>query len=105
MINFAELDENNNVINVIVATDASITQILGKFIKCSDVAGDVAIGGHYNQDNNKFVAPKPFPSWVLNENLEWKSPLGEKPVKEGFVYVWNEELGAWDEFEKVSIDL
>jgi hypothetical protein len=105
MINFAELDENNNVINVIVATDASITQIPGKFIKCSDVTGEVAISGHYNKDNNKFVFPKPFPSWILNENLEWESPLGDKPLKEGFLYAWNEESGAWDEFEKVNIDL
>ena len=105
MINFAELDENNKVINVIVATDASITQLSGKFIKCSDVTGDVAIGGHYNQDNNKFVAPKPFPSWVLNESLEWESPIGAKPIQEGFIYSWNEESGAWDEFEKVNIEL
>ena len=105
MINFAELDENNKVINVIVATDASITQIPGKFIKCSDVTGEVAISGHYNKDSNKFVAPKPFPSWVLNENLEWKSPVGDQPVKEEFIYIWNEESGAWDEFEKVTIDL
>ena len=105
MINFAELDENNKVINVIVATDASITQLSGKFIKCSDVAGDVAIGGHYNKDNNKFVAPKPFPSWALNENLEWESPIGAKPIQERFIYYWNEESGAWDEFEKVNIDL
>jgi hypothetical protein len=104
MINFAELDENNKVINVIVATDASITQFSGRFIKCSDVTGDVAIGGHYNQDNNKFVAPKPFPSWVLNENLDWESPIA-KPIQEGFIYFWNEESGAWDEFEKVNIDL
>jgi hypothetical protein len=105
MINFAELDENNNVINVIVATNASITQIQGTFIKCSDVDGEVSIGGHYNKDNNKFVQPKPFPSWTLNENLDWESPLGDKPVKEGSIYAWNEESGAWDEFEKVNIDL
>jgi len=106
MINFAELDENNKVINVIVATDASITQIPGKFIKCSDVTGEVAISGHYNKDKNKFVFPKPFPSWILNEEtLVWGSPAGDQPAKEGFIYIWNEESGAWDEFEKVTIDL
>lgn len=104
MINFAELDENNNVINVIVATDASITQIPGKFVKCLDVAGDVSIGGHYDEDNNKFVAPKPFPSWILNESLEWESPLGDKP-NDSNKYSWNEESQQWQEIIPIEINI
>jgi hypothetical protein len=104
MINFAELDENNKIINVIVATDASITQIAGKFIKCSDVAGEVSIGGHYNKDNNKFVAPKPFPSWILNEDLVWESPIGQKPNDEN-LYAWDEENQSWYEILGIEIDL
>lgn len=104
MINFAELDENNNVINLIVATDASITQIPGKFIKCSDVGGEVSIGGQYNRDANKFIAPKPFPSWVLNENLEWEPATGPKP-DDGKFYGWDEESNSWYEIIKVEIDI
>lgn len=104
MINFAELDENNNVINVIVATDASITQLSGKFIKCSGVTGDVAIGGHYDRDANKFVAPRPFPSWILNEDLEWESPLGEKP-NDGNIYTWDEEGQEWLLLRTINIEV
>ena len=104
MINFAELDENNNVINVIVATDASITQIPGKFIKCSDVAGNVAISGQYNKEKNKFISPKPFSSWILNEDLDWESPIGEKP-NDGKLYGWDEESQVWFEIVQVDIDL
>jgi hypothetical protein len=104
MINFAELDSDNKVINVIVATDASITQISGKFIKCSDVTGEVSIGGHYDKDRNQFVAPKPFPSWTLNEDLEWESPVGEKP-NDGKFYGWDEENQSWYELVRVDINL
>ena len=110
MIKYAELDNSNKVINIIIATEASIAGMPGIFIKSeidlNPSRGDASIGGTYDKVKDKFVHPKPYPSWILNEEvLVWESPVGDQPVKEGFIYIWNEESGAWDEFEKITIDL
>ncbi len=48
-------------------------------------------------------APKPFESWVLNnETADWESPVGPAPelteaeVAAGSRYQWDEENGEWD---------
>ena len=42
-----------------------------------------------------FIPPKPFESWVLDEDTcLWKAPL---PYPDGGgEYTWNEETGSWD---------
>jgi hypothetical protein len=53
------------------------------------------IGYTYDATNDVFYAPKPYPSWTLNE-LTW---LWEAPITmptDG-IYIWNEELGNWSE--------
>ena len=29
----------------------------------------------YDKENDVFIYPKPYPSWVLNENFDWKAPV------------------------------
>ena len=109
MIKYAELDSNSNVINIIMATEASILGISGIFVK-SDIDSnpsrrDAAIGGTYNKIKDKFVHPKPYPSWILNEDaLVWESPIGDQP-DDGKKYMWNEESQAWQELFLIEIDL
>jgi len=42
------------------------------------------------------VAPKPFDSWILNEeSAQWEPPF-EYPT-DGKLYAWDEETTSWDE--------
>ena len=55
-----------------------------------------SIGGTYDSTRDAFISPKPYPSWVLNED----SCLWEPPVAypdNGERYSWNEENQTWDE--------
>jgi hypothetical protein len=55
------------------------------------------IGYTYNADIDAFVPPKPFPSWVLNnETAQWEAPV---PMPEGGMYSWDEATGSWVELE------
>jgi hypothetical protein len=64
----------------------------------------------YDEQRNAFIPPKPFNSWVLDEDTcRWKAPV-EKPItydngttdNEGNpvadLYVWNEQHYRWDKF-------
>lgn len=54
------------------------------------------IGYVYDSERDAFIPPKPFDSWVLNEDTcLWDSPV---PYPEdGNMYTWNEETGGWDQ--------
>ena len=60
------------------------------------------IGMTYDEDNDIFIAKKPYASWVLNvAEARWQSPIGDAPAiseEEHLThrYVWNESTGAWD---------
>ena len=54
-----------------------------------------SIGYTYNQTKDAFIPPKPFPSWILNEETcIWGAPV-EKPT-DGQRYEWNEETKQWE---------
>ena len=54
-----------------------------------------AIGYTYDEDRDAFIAPKPYPSWILNETTcQWEAPV-IKP-DDGQNYDWNEENQQWD---------
>lgn len=56
------------------------------------------IGYTYDEANDVFYAPQPFPSWTLN-NQTW---LWEAPVpypNDGKLYRWDEETTSWVEVE------
>ena len=53
------------------------------------------IGFKYDEDRDAFISPKPFPSWILNEDsCLWEAPV-VKP-DDGNYYNWNEETQQWD---------
>ena len=52
------------------------------------------IGFTYDANRDAFIAPKPFNSWILNEqSCLWEAPVA-KPQDEQF-YKWNEETLNW----------
>ena len=54
------------------------------------------IGYTYDAENDAFIAPKPFNSWVLNNTtFQWEAPVAIPD--DGRHYVWNETDQQWDE--------
>jgi len=116
MAHFAQLDEANIVTNVIVVHNNELledgqeseqkgiefckmlfgqdtnwvqTSYNGNFRKRYAGAGYM-----YDAEKDAFIAPKPYPSWTLDENCEWVAPI-VRPV-DG-MWAWNEEMLRWDE--------
>lgn len=53
---------------------------------------------HYDKKRDAFIAPQPYPSWVLNETVcQWEAPV--KHPNDGKMYSWNEETQSWDLME------
>lgn len=117
MAHFAQLDENNVVTNVIVVSNDDCgggefpaSEAIGQaFIASLNLAGTwkqtsynnnfrkhyAGIGFTWREDLDAFVAPQPYPSWVLNEETaNWEAPVARP--EEGF-WAWNEEEQKWDE--------
>jgi hypothetical protein len=56
------------------------------------------IGYHYDQQRDAFVPPKPFNSWILNEDTcRWESPIPYP--QDNNKYNWNEQNQSWDLIE------
>jgi hypothetical protein len=52
------------------------------------------IGYTFDETRDAFIPPKPFASWVLNEDTcLWDAPVA-MPTDGGF-YNWDEEAGNW----------
>jgi len=119
MAHFAELDENNVVLRVLVVNDSEIlvdgveseqkgieflSDILGlggNWVQTSyngSIRGRYAgVGYKYDTTLNCFIAPKPYPSWTLNEQTtEWEAPVSMP--NDGKRYVWREDTLSWVEF-------
>jgi len=133
MAHFAQLDENNVVINVIVVDNKDIIdphtgqedEILGIAFCKKLLSGNwiqtsyngnlrkrfAAIGHTYNQELDAFIPPKLYDSWVLNvETADWESPVGPSPsvseenVRLGYRYIWNEQNLQWDYINPYLVD-
>lgn len=51
-------------------------------------------GYTFDPDRHAFIAPRPYPSWVLNEvTCRWDAPL-PYPM-DGGVYAWDEDSRSW----------
>ena len=54
------------------------------------------IGFTYDADRDAFIPPKPFESWILDENTcLWEAPVAYP--EDGGSYNWNEETQSWEE--------
>ena len=101
MKNFAVI-ENNIVLNTIVCNDITTAQeITGKTcIEYTD-KNFAYINGEYK--NGVFIAPKPYPSWVLDSNNLWQPPVVYPAEIEGKYWQWNEETLGWISIAKPQI--
>lgn len=91
MRKIALLDDNNIVINFILAEDSYTPP--EKHIIVSDEQG-CGVGFKYYEGKG-FAAPQPYPSWLFDtEVLFWYAPV-PKP-RDGNNYIWNEEAQTWD---------
>jgi hypothetical protein len=111
MSHWAEIDENNIVIRVTVGDNNDINgdegykwlidNLGGSWIKTSyngNIRKNFANKGYiYNVDLDAFIPPKPYNSWILNEDTcLWDSPI-PMPIQEGKVFKWIEEDLNWQE--------
>lgn len=54
------------------------------------------VGFTYSHERDAFIPPKPFPSWVLNdETCLWDAPIA--CPADGKYYTWNEATTSWTE--------
>lgn len=124
MAHFAELDENNVVLRVIVIADSDTSDangvekehigaayceklLGGKWVKTSYNVNIrkkyAAIGDTYNAELDAFIAPKPYPSWTLNtEKAVWEAPVPQPEPSPVEIYSWNEDTGSWDAEKVIS---
>ena len=121
MAHFAEIGLNNTVLRVVVVHNNELmdngveSEAKGQEF-CRSLFGGTWVQTSYNANIRKnyagegftydstrdaFIPPKPFASWVLNEDTcQWNSPVPyptdvgtpEAPKR----YVWNEEAQQWD---------
>ena len=99
---FAEIDPSTNIVLRVIVCDHSIewceTNLGGTWIMTYvDVPNKnfASQGSIYYPDIDNFSAPKPYPSWILTDTLQWESPV--PCPNDGKPYVWNETETKWDE--------
>jgi hypothetical protein len=57
------------------------------------------IGYTYDETRDAFIAPKPFNSWILNEDTcNWESPVAipTTELEDNQYYSWNESIINWE---------
>ena len=116
MAHFAQLDQNNRVIQIIVVANEDILDADGNESEalgvafCQNLIGEgttwlqtsyngnlrknyAGLGYTYDSIRDAFISPCPYPSWVLNEETcRWEAPI----PRPGEGYVWNELEQQWD---------
>jgi hypothetical protein len=117
MAHFAQLDENNKVLQVIVVANEELLEdgvesetkgiafcktLLGEDTNWVQTSYNATIRKNYagvdfiyDPIADHFFAPAPFPSWVLNSNAQWESPI-PYPT-DGKAYNWEEATTSWIE--------
>lgn len=117
MAHFAQLDDNNVVVNVIVVSNEEMKDEAGNETEargiqfCVDHFGGrwlqtsynrsfrknfAGVGSTYDAQRDAFIPPQPYPSWVLNEvGCAWEPPVAI-PL-DGKIYNWDEATTSWIE--------
>ena len=120
MAHFAQIDDNNVVLNVLVIADEDCQDSDGNESEAVGVAFCQAlvgadtnwkqtsynnnmrtryavIGGTYNPTLDAFVNPQPYASWTLNNTTkDWEPPTPD-PSDETSLYRWDEDTLSWVE--------
>jgi hypothetical protein len=59
------------------------------------ITDEVGIGYTYDKDRDAFIPPKPFDSWILDEETyKWESPIPYPNDEQE--YIWNDNQGVWE---------
>jgi hypothetical protein len=108
MAHFAELDENDVVLRVLVVPDnqehrgqeflSGDLNLGGTWVQTSynakmrkNYAGE---GMKFDRTRDAFIAPQPYPSWTLNElTCIWEAPV-PYPTDD-VMYEWDETVTDW----------
>lgn len=108
MAHYAFLNEHNIVTEVITGIDE--TELIegldpeiwygnfrGQVCKRTSYNGNIrgtyaGIGYTYNQQEDIFIAPQPYPSWIRNGSF-WEAPV--VMPQDGKDYIWDEETVSW----------
>ena len=51
------------------------------------------IGYSYDAQNDVFIAPQPYPSWILSADYLWQAPIAMP--KDEKMYDWDEKAQNW----------
>lgn len=121
MAHFAQLDENNIVLQVIVvnnndtSTEDGVENENIGIAFCRSLLGEdtnwkqtsynntfrknyAGIGYRYDEIYDAFEPPKPYPSWLLDyDTFRWYAPV--LYPNDGLSYIWNEDKLSWDKIE------
>jgi len=119
MAHFAELDENNAVLRVVVVANDELLDINGVEQEgrgvsfCQNLFGGTwkqisyngnirknfaGIGYTYDSTRDAFIPPRPYASWALNETTcLWEPPTAMPD--DGNIYEWNEPTTSWDQVD------
>ena len=125
MAHFAEIDENNIVLRVVVIDDehehrgheflSKDLGLGGTWLKTSynTRMGEhanggtpyrlnyAAPGGIYDPETDSFYQPQPFPSYILDKtNGVWYPPIPRPDDTEEFYHIWDESLINWKQMNK-----
>ena len=119
MAHFAEIGLNNTVLRVIVVhnndclLDGVETESVGAEFCRSHFGGTwvqtsyngnirknyAGVGYTYDSQRDAFIAPKPYDSWVLNEQTcLWEAPT--PAPNDGKMYLWDEATTSWVETQR-----
>lgn len=88
--------EGNRVIKTSYNTSAGVHKQGGVPLR----ANFASVGFTYDEDNDVFIEPKPYESWILNEEsfiYEPPIPLPEDYQDQERNYFWDEENLKWSE--------
>ncbi len=113
MSHFAEIDNNNIVTRVLVGNndfpnegyDWFVENLGGTWIKTSYNANIrknfAGIGYTYDEGRDAFIPPKPYESWLLNEDTcQWEAPTAYPT--DGKLYTWDEDSQEWIEYDNAN---
>jgi hypothetical protein len=111
MAHFAEIDENDIVVRVLVVPNeqehrgqdflAKDLNLGGTWIQTSYNArirkNYAGIGYIYDKNRDAFIPPKEHNSFILNENTcQWEPPI--LPPSDGKKYKWDDIILNWVEY-------
>lgn len=122
MAHFAQLDENNQVIQVIVVDNGFLLDENGEEKEelgvefCKKLLGEntrwvqtsynskfrkrfAGTGAYYDPVKDVFIENKLYPSWVYDDEEDmWVAPIPKPDDTPEYGWIWDEEIKNWKPF-------